>query len=51
MCRDGRDVANIIIEGIEQVQRFKYLGSIISEDGRNLIDTKARIELVRDALN
>ena len=33
VCRDGGGVVNITVDGqrVEQVQSFKYLGSIISE--------------------
>ena len=53
VCRDGGGVVNISIDGqrIEQVGKFKYLGSIISEDGRSLIDIKARIAMAKDAFN
>ena len=35
ICWDGGGVVNITIDGqrIEQVKRFKYLGSVISENG------------------
>src|SRR6187401_747081 len=40
VCRDGGDIVNFRIdrEKVEQVASFKYLGSIISEDGRSLND-------------
>ena len=46
-----RGIVNIIIDGekVEQVASFKYLGSIITEDGRSLNDVKARIVLAKDA--
>src|SRR5258708_6865789 len=52
-CGDGGDVANITVDKqrIEQVQRFKYLGSIISEDGRSLSDVKYTIALAKEAFN
>jgi hypothetical protein len=31
--------------------RFKYLGSIISDDGHNLVDMKTRIALAKEAFN
>ena len=48
-----KGIVNIIIDGekVEQVASFKYLGSIITEDGRNLNDVKARIALAKDTFN
>ena len=46
VAKDGGGEVNIKIDGqrLEQVTNFKYLGSIISEDGRrNLLDIKTRI--------
>src|SRR5688572_26683964 len=54
MCRDGRGVVNTTIDGeiAEQVEIFKYLGTIISEDRRSPIYVKkTRITLAKDALN
>src|SRR5678816_87828 len=49
---EGRTVKiKIDDQEIEQVSNFKYLGSLISEDGRCLIDVKARIALAKDAFN
>jgi len=44
---------NIIVDGqrVEQVIKFKYLGSILSSDGRCLDDVKARIGMAKDAFN
>ena len=36
---------------IEQVVKFKYLGPILSEDGRCLKDVKVRIGMSKDAFN
>jgi len=36
---------------IEQVKRFKYLGSIISEDGRSHIDVKTKTALAKNAFS
>ena len=38
-------------QGKEQVSNFKYLVSVISEDGRCLVDVKTRIALAKDAFN
>ena len=50
---DGCGVVNITIDGqrIEQVKSYKYLGSIISEDGRSNTDVKVRIALAKEAFN
>ena len=49
---EGRTVKiKIDDQEIEQVSNFKYLGSLISEDGRCLIDVKTRIALAKDAFN
>jgi len=44
---------NITVEGqsVEQVSKFRYLGSLISEDGRCLDDVKTRIGMAKDAFN
>ena len=36
---------------IEQVAKFKYLGAILSEDGRNTEDVKVRIGMAKDPFN
>src|SRR6188768_4024147 len=53
VCRDAGGIVNVVIDGekVEQVASFKYLGSIISEDGRSLNDVKARIALAKDAFS
>src|SRR5206468_2873 len=50
---DGGGVVNIIVDGkgIEQVKSFKYLGSVITEDGRNHSDVKVRNAMAKDAFN
>src|SRR6267154_2473762 len=50
---DGDGVVNITVDGqrIEQVKSFKYLGSIITEDGRSDVDVKSRIAMAKDAFN
>ena len=44
---------NIVIEGqiVEQVTKFKYLGAMITEDGRSLTDVKVRIGMAKEAFN
>jgi hypothetical protein len=43
----------IIIDGqcVEQVKKFKYLGSLITEDGRCETEVKARIAMGKDAFS
>jgi len=50
---NGGGVVNITVDGkrIEQVKSFKYLGSIITEDGRSDVDVKSRIAMAKDAFN
>src|SRR2546425_3373565 len=50
---DGGGVVNITVDGlrIEQVKSFKYLGSVITEDGRSHSDVKVRIAMAKDAFN
>src|SRR3989442_352334 len=50
---DGGGVVNITVDGqrIEQVKSFKYLGSVITEDGRSHSDEKVRIAMTKDAFN
>src|SRR6478609_3078551 len=47
VSRTGGERVNITVEGqsVEQVSKFRYLGSLISEDGRCLDDVKARIRI------
>src|SRR3989442_15043002 len=50
---DGGDVVNITADGqrIEQVKRFKYLASVITEDGRSHSAVKVRIAMAKEAFN
>src|SRR6476469_9097243 len=36
---------------VEQVSKFRYLGSLISEDGKCFDDVKTRIGIAKDAFN
>jgi len=36
---------------VEQVANFKYLGLVISDDAKSLIDIKTRIALAKEAIN
>src|SRR6476661_8787275 len=51
--RDRGERVNITVEGqsVEQVSKFRYPGSLISEDGRCLDDVKTRILMAKDAFN
>src|SRR6476469_4375136 len=51
VSRNGGERVNITVEGqsVEQVSKFRYLGSLISEDGRCLDDVKTRIGMAKDA--
>ena len=42
---------SIVLDGIsvEQVIKFKYLGSILSEDGRCFEDVKVRVGMAKEA--
>ena len=53
VSRNGGESVNITVEGqsMKQVSKFRYLGSLISEDGRCLDDVKTRIALAKDAFN
>src|SRR6476661_412562 len=53
VSRNGGERVNITIEGqsVEQVSKFRYLGSLISGDGRCLDDVKTRIGMAKDACN
>src|SRR6476469_9252777 len=53
VSRNVGERVNITVEGqsIEQVSKFRYLGSLISEDGRCLDDVTTRIGMAKDAFN
>src|SRR6476469_7346784 len=53
VSRNGGERVNITVEGqsAEQVSKFRYLGSLISEVGRCLDDVRTRIGTVKDAFN
>ena len=53
VSKDKGIVVNITVDGqqVEQVAKFKYLGSLLSEDGRSLEDVKVRIGMAKDAFN
>jgi HJR/Mrr/RecB family endonuclease len=41
----------IVIDGkeVEQVDRFKYLGSMLTEDGKSMTDIKVRVAMAKEA--
>src|SRR6476469_10022188 len=53
VSRNGGERVNITVESqsVEQVSKFRYLGSLISEDGRCLDDVKTRTGMAKDAFN
>ena len=53
VSRNGGGVVNINVEGkrIEQVQQFRYLGSLITEDGRCESEIRARIAMAKTEFN
>src|SRR6478609_7962323 len=53
VSRNGRERVNITVESqsVEQVSKFRYLGSLISEDGRCLNDVMTRNGMAKDAFN
>src|SRR6476469_10578151 len=53
VSRNGGERVNITVEGqsVEQVNKFRYPGSLISEDGRCLDDVKTILGMAKDAFN
>src|SRR2546426_10730245 len=53
VARKGRGTVSIVVEGqrVEQVKKFKYLWSVIAEDGRCVEDIKQRIVCSKKAFN
>src|ERR1051325_1310566 len=53
VSRKGEGTVSITVDGkrVEQVKRFRYLGSLISEDGRCIEEVKQRIGMAKDAFN
>ena len=53
VSRNGGERVNTTVDGqtVEPVSKFRYLGSLMSEDGRCLDDVKTRIEMAKDAFN
>src|SRR3990170_4212832 len=49
VSRKGEGTVSITVDGkrVEQVKRFKYLGSLISEDGRCIEEVKQRIGMAK----
>src|SRR6476619_3920607 len=53
VSRNGGERVNVTVEGqsVEQVRKFRYLGSVSSQDGRCLDDIKTRIGMAKNASN
>src|SRR6476619_4083782 len=53
VSKNGGERVNITVEGqsVEQVSKFRYVGSLISEDDRCLDDVKTRIGMAKEAFN
>ena len=53
VSRKGEGVINITIGGeiLEQVKRFRYLGALITSDGRCETEIKTRIGMAKNAFN
>ena len=50
--RDG-SLVNTVVEGkdVEQVKKIRYLGAMITEDGRCDVEIKTRIGMAKDVFN
>ena len=53
MIKEKIKTVNIVINGkqVEQVDKFKYLGSVLTNDGRSLAAIKERIGMAKTAFN
>ena len=53
VSRKEGGIVNIVIDGqlMEQVKKFKYLGSLLTEDGKCEAEVKVRIGMAKDAFN
>jgi len=53
ISRKGGGEINIFLEGqkVEQVKQFKYLGSLLTEDGKSKAEIRARIGMAKTAFN
>src|SRR6218665_293118 len=53
VSRKGEGVINITIDGeiLEQVERVRYLGALITSDGRCETEIKTRIGMAKNAFN
>jgi hypothetical protein len=53
ISKKGEGIVNIMLDGqkIEQVKKFKYLGTWITEDGRCDLEIKSRIAMAKEAFS
>src|SRR6218665_3927494 len=53
LSRKGEGVINITIDGeiLEQVEQFRYVGALITIDGRCEIEIKTRMGMAKNAFN
>ena len=51
--REGGNSIKIMIEGqlVEQVNKFRFLGTLISDDGICAAETKSKIAMAKNAFN